>query len=282
MTSPAIEELIQRVRDLWASSPPVVVQPATPTTLGGVKLRGDLGGSAESPSVPALAKKADLGSDGKVVASQLPASSGSGATSWDELTGKPATFPPSVHQHPIADVTGLQPALDGKAATSHTHPTSQITGLDTTLSGKAPVASPTFTGTVTAPTVKLTSGAAAGKVLTSSADGTASWQAASGGGVSSWNDLTDKPTEFPPAGHTHEVEYDGSMYDIDDIASRAFGAYSRTRSSTRAGFGVPHTGYWEEGSGEGHWVNESPENQRGGDVYLDFSTLKIYQFEEIN
>lgn len=33
---------------------------------------------------------------------------------WDELEGKPSTFPPSAHTHAIADVTGLQAALDGK------------------------------------------------------------------------------------------------------------------------------------------------------------------------
>lgn len=41
------------------------------------------------------------------------------------------------HVHAIADVTGLQTALDGKASTSHTHPQSDITNLTTTLSGKA-------------------------------------------------------------------------------------------------------------------------------------------------
>lgn len=39
-----------------------------------------------------------------------------GATSWDDLTDKPTTFPPSTHTHPIIQVTGLQTALDGKRA----------------------------------------------------------------------------------------------------------------------------------------------------------------------
>ena len=46
---------------------------------------------------------------------------------WASLSGKPATFPPSTHTHTIAQVTGLQAALDDKA----------------------PLASPTFTGTIT-------------------------------------------------------------------------------------------------------------------------------------
>jgi hypothetical protein len=46
---------------------------------------------------------------------------------WADITGKPATFPPSAHTHPISDVTNLQTQLDGKAATVHTHTLSQIT-----------------------------------------------------------------------------------------------------------------------------------------------------------
>ncbi len=37
---------------------------------------------------------------------------------WSTLSGKPSTFPPSTHGHSIADVSGLQTALDGKAAVS--------------------------------------------------------------------------------------------------------------------------------------------------------------------
>lgn len=43
----------------------------------------------------------------------------------------------SGHTHTIANVTGLQTALDGKAASSHTHAQSDITGLVTALAGKA-------------------------------------------------------------------------------------------------------------------------------------------------
>jgi hypothetical protein len=41
------------------------------------------------------------------------------------------------HGHAIIDVTGLQTALDGKAATSHTHIIGDVTGLQTALDGKA-------------------------------------------------------------------------------------------------------------------------------------------------
>lgn len=45
---------------------------------------------------------------------------------------------PSAHTHVIADVTGLQTALDSKSPTSHTHTITNVTNLQTTLDGKAP------------------------------------------------------------------------------------------------------------------------------------------------
>jgi hypothetical protein len=36
---------------------------------------------------------------------------------WASLTGKPSTFTPSVHNHTIAEITGLQNAIDAKQAT---------------------------------------------------------------------------------------------------------------------------------------------------------------------
>lgn len=38
-----------------------------------------------------------------------------GASTWDELTGKPTEFPPEAHTHPISEVDSLQTELDGKA-----------------------------------------------------------------------------------------------------------------------------------------------------------------------
>ena len=37
---------------------------------------------------------------------------------WDEITSKPTTFAPSAHGHTVADVSGLQTALDGKQPTT--------------------------------------------------------------------------------------------------------------------------------------------------------------------
>ncbi len=55
---------------------------------------------------------------------------GGGSVDWTQITGKPSTFAPSAHAHPISDITSLQAALDGKAATSHTHTRSQITDFN--------------------------------------------------------------------------------------------------------------------------------------------------------
>ena len=52
---------------------------------------------------------------------------------WTGVTGKPSTFTPSAHTHTIANITNLQTALDGKAASSHTHTKSQITDFPTSI-----------------------------------------------------------------------------------------------------------------------------------------------------
>ncbi|QNJ56257.1 minor tail protein [Gordonia phage Ohgeesy] len=49
------------------------VPDATDTTKGGIILAGDLGGTWDEPTVPALAMKADLDSNGKLLSSQMPA-----------------------------------------------------------------------------------------------------------------------------------------------------------------------------------------------------------------
>lgn len=61
------------------------------------------------------------------------------AVAWDKVTGKPSTFAPSSHTHTIANVTGLQAALDGKSNNGHTHDDRYYTEseMDTKLAGKA-------------------------------------------------------------------------------------------------------------------------------------------------
>lgn len=48
-----------------------------------------------------------------------PGDGGTGGTvTWNNVTGRPASFTPSTHNHPISQVTGLQTALDGKQPTT--------------------------------------------------------------------------------------------------------------------------------------------------------------------
>jgi hypothetical protein len=59
------------------------------------------------------------------------AGSGGGAVAWADVTGKPSTFAPSAHTHVIADVMGLQAALDSKQnhllVPFHTDATANVT-----------------------------------------------------------------------------------------------------------------------------------------------------------
>ena len=93
----------------------------------------------------------DTDDDGKVGAAVIADSAS--AVAWSNVTGKPSTFTPS----------------------SHTHPISEITSLQTTLDAKAPLASPALTGSPTAPT--QTGGDNSTKIAT-----TAYVDAAGGGG----------------------------------------------------------------------------------------------------
>ena len=70
------------------------------------------------------------------------------------------------------------------STTAHAHTVADVTGLQAAIDAKADIASPTFTGTLTADVVKITGGTpGVGKVLTSDADGDATWEAPSGVGA---------------------------------------------------------------------------------------------------
>lgn len=58
------------------------------------------------------------------------------APSWDSITGKPSTYPPSAHKHGIEDVQGLREELDGKPdEDTNTTYTLTKTGNRITLAG---------------------------------------------------------------------------------------------------------------------------------------------------
>lgn len=131
------------------------------------------------------------GNTGKVLStdgtnlSWITPSSGGGAVAWADITGKPTTFTPSAHTHVTADVTGLDTALAGKAATSHTHAdaTTSVAGfmtaaMVTKLNGIATSANnyvhPTGDGNLHVPVTSTTNN---GKFLKAGATaGAISWQ----------------------------------------------------------------------------------------------------------
>jgi hypothetical protein len=90
-----------------------------------------------------------------------------GASTWDELTGKPTEFPPESHTHEQSEVDGLEIRLDAIE--------------DSITSGG---------GFVDAPND--------GKLYGRQSE---NWTEVPDGGVSDWADIENKPTEFPPADH---------------------------------------------------------------------------------
>jgi hypothetical protein len=113
--------------------------PATSTTLGGIKLAGDLSGTADAPTVPGLVGKYILPSGGIPLADLDSATRSliNNAVQPAALTSGLATKANTSHTHAEVDVTGLISDLAGKAATSHTHAQTDITGLGSALAAKA-------------------------------------------------------------------------------------------------------------------------------------------------
>lgn len=104
---------------------------------------------------------------------------------WNDIQNKPSTFPPSAHTHIISDVTGLS----NVAVKAHTHENKTTLDKFGEVNNK-----PTFNGEEI------------------------------GSGVSSWNDLEDKPTTFPPSEHTHQIaDVSGLQDSLDSKVSSVNG-----------------------------------------------------------
>ena len=151
------------------------VPDATTSAKGKVQLAGDLAGTADAPTVPKLASKADL-VGGQVPTSQLPAvalvkpnsvtdragmlalaaqegdvaviASGADKGTYMLGAGSPASFnswlklvTPDAPVQAVNGQTGtvnLNAANVGAAPASHTHTVAQVTGLQSALDGKTP------------------------------------------------------------------------------------------------------------------------------------------------
>lgn len=79
-----------------------------------------------------------LGAGGWTAWTQHEIGAGSGASTWDEITGKPSTFPST-----WATVSGKPSTFPPSA---HTHPASQITGLPAAVQSAIPAATETVQG----------------------------------------------------------------------------------------------------------------------------------------
>jgi hypothetical protein len=136
-----------------------------------------------------------------------------GPVYWSTIVGKPETFPPSIHSHLISDITGLQAALNSKAASIHTHIIGDITGLQAVLDTRG-----------------IPAGGTAGQVLAkvNGTDYQVIWATpASGGGSGSiaWADITGKPSTFAPSAHTHVISEVTSLQSALD-GKQASGSYA--------------------------------------------------------
>jgi hypothetical protein len=111
---------------------------------------------------------------------------------WTSVTGKPATFPPTV---PIAwtDLSGVPSTFPPSA---HTHPTSEVTGLDAALAGKEPAI------------------AAGDPTYIWYGDKTWKPAPAGGGGSVAWADITGKPSTFPPTVPIAQADIANLTFDL--------------------------------------------------------------------
>src|SRR5699024_655387 len=159
-------ELAQPVQDSLSRADTALqsIPVATSSAPGAIRLTGDLGGTAQSPTVPGLAGKANTSHthtqaqvtglstalNGKADKSHTHVSADISNTTSELMSRNPnrvvrtdADGAISIHNHTITgDYSAANKAyVDGevakKANTSHTHTTSQISGLGTALNGKA-------------------------------------------------------------------------------------------------------------------------------------------------
>lgn len=178
-------------------------------------------------------------------------SDGSETVSWGNVTDKPETFPPATHNHAIVGVTGLQDALDGKQAAgdyattaeltsglaskqdsgdyvedddarlsdareplAHDHTIDDVEGLAGALSDKVDDSDSRLSDARTPTTHSHPIGQVDGlQDILDTISG--------GGGVVSWDGVTDKPATYPPSGHGHEIGDVTGLQDALDEAGEA-------------------------------------------------------------
>lgn len=183
----------------------------------------------------------------------LGGGSGGTAVNWNTLTGKPASFPPSSHTHPISEVSGLQTALNSKqaagsyAAATHTHDASSITSgtlsIDRipVLPSQAPVV---VNGLLASITSSQESSIVTGTVVITS-DGKRYVYKGTGAKTSadsyiiladiapSWASISEKPAVFSPEAHAHLVSDVAGLQGALD-AKQPAGSYASATQGAKA------------------------------------------------
>lgn len=123
-----------------------------------------------------------------------------------------ARYLQGAHSHSIADVTGLQTALDEKAATGHAHSWASVTD-------KPAVFPPSAHNHVVSDVTGLQ---------------TALDEKASAAHAHTWSEITGKPTEFSPAAHNHSISaVTGLQTALDGKASTGGQTFSGPVSAPR-------------------------------------------------
>ena len=206
---------------------------------------------------------------------------------WISILNKPSEFPPEAHTHLIRDVNGLQGALDAKVGDtdprltdartpkSHTHYWSEVTGK--------PLSYPPATHTHQIGDTTGLQGALDSKVGNS--DPRLSDARTPTAHTHVWDEVTEKPSVFPPEVHGHSISQvtglqgalDGksatghghSINDVDGLQAALDAATGGSGSSVNSVYfyGAPYT--------HTHLIP----NPVDGDVFVD-SNMFVSSFTE--
>lgn len=136
---------------------------------------------------------------------------------WDNLSGKPSTFPPSTHNHDdlYYTETEINTKLAGKANSSHTHKKTDITDFPTSM----PASDVKAWAKADTKPVYTKSEVGLGNVDNTADKDKSVKYATSAGAASSvdWSGVKNKPGTYPPSAHNHNIEsltnFDARVYD---------------------------------------------------------------------
>ena len=136
---------------------------------------------------------------------------------WDNLSGKPSTFPPSTHNHDdrYYTETEINTKLAGKANSSHTHKKADITDFPTSM----PASDVKAWAKADAKPSYSKSEVGLGNVDNTADKDKSVKYATSAGAASSvdWSGVKNKPGTYPPSAHNHNIEsltnFNARVYD---------------------------------------------------------------------